>query len=262
MSRIPLPPYPNGWFAVAHSDQLARGQTRAVHYLGRDLVAVARRGRPGAGGRRLLPAPRRAPGQGRQGRRRHHPVSVPRLALRRPRRALRRDPLRQADSARGPARHAAGARVQRHGPGLAPPGGQGARVEARGRARDPRPALRPPRHPRVDDQEPPAGDHGERRRLRALRDAARLEVQGDPLGARRPVLPAEDRRRHRRRGPGRHRLGHHRRRLVQLRARLPVHALQGRDGRHRGERAHARSAPRSCTSCTATTRTSAASPRS
>src|SRR5262245_39849755 len=38
MSRIPLPPYPNGWFAVAHSDELPRGRTRAVHYLGRDLV--------------------------------------------------------------------------------------------------------------------------------------------------------------------------------------------------------------------------------
>jgi len=38
MPRIPLPPYPNGWFAVAHSDSLARGQVRGVHYLGEDLV--------------------------------------------------------------------------------------------------------------------------------------------------------------------------------------------------------------------------------
>ena len=38
MSRITLPPYPNGWFAVGHSDQLARGQARSVHYLGRQMV--------------------------------------------------------------------------------------------------------------------------------------------------------------------------------------------------------------------------------
>ena len=38
MSRIPLPPFPNGWFAVGHSDSLAPGQARAAHYLGRDLV--------------------------------------------------------------------------------------------------------------------------------------------------------------------------------------------------------------------------------
>lgn len=38
MTRISLPPYPNGWFAVAHGDALAPGQTRPVHLLGRDLV--------------------------------------------------------------------------------------------------------------------------------------------------------------------------------------------------------------------------------
>ncbi len=36
--RITLPPFPNGWFAVAHADSLAPGELREVHYLGRDLV--------------------------------------------------------------------------------------------------------------------------------------------------------------------------------------------------------------------------------
>jgi hypothetical protein len=31
MSRITLPPYPNGWFGVEHSDRLAAGQARAAH---------------------------------------------------------------------------------------------------------------------------------------------------------------------------------------------------------------------------------------
>ena len=35
--RYPFP-VPNGWFAVAQSDDLGRGQTKNVHYFGRDLV--------------------------------------------------------------------------------------------------------------------------------------------------------------------------------------------------------------------------------
>ena len=35
--RFPFP-VPNGWFAVAQSDDLAAGQTKNVHYFGRDLV--------------------------------------------------------------------------------------------------------------------------------------------------------------------------------------------------------------------------------
>jgi phenylpropionate dioxygenase-like ring-hydroxylating dioxygenase large terminal subunit len=38
MQRIPLPPYPNGWFAVSHSDELAVGEVRTVQVLGRELV--------------------------------------------------------------------------------------------------------------------------------------------------------------------------------------------------------------------------------
>ncbi len=38
MSRIPLPPFPNGWFALTHSDELAPGTLRAVHALGREFV--------------------------------------------------------------------------------------------------------------------------------------------------------------------------------------------------------------------------------
>jgi cholesterol 7-dehydrogenase len=45
MQRIPLPPYPNGWFAVCHSDELAVGDVRSVHVLGRDMVVY--RGRSG-----------------------------------------------------------------------------------------------------------------------------------------------------------------------------------------------------------------------
>jgi phenylpropionate dioxygenase-like ring-hydroxylating dioxygenase large terminal subunit len=38
MERIPLPPFPNGWFALDYSDQLAPGQAKPVHALGRDFV--------------------------------------------------------------------------------------------------------------------------------------------------------------------------------------------------------------------------------
>ena len=37
MRRHPFP-IPNGWFAVAFSDEIAAGELRAVHYFGRDLV--------------------------------------------------------------------------------------------------------------------------------------------------------------------------------------------------------------------------------
>lgn len=44
--RYPFPPYPDGWFGVARSDDLAVGDVRALHHLGRDLVAF--RGEDGA----------------------------------------------------------------------------------------------------------------------------------------------------------------------------------------------------------------------
>ncbi|HXZ85666.1 MAG TPA: Rieske 2Fe-2S domain-containing protein [Myxococcota bacterium] len=46
MKRIPLPHSPNGWFKVAFSDELAAGEVRPVHMLGRDLVVY--RGEDGA----------------------------------------------------------------------------------------------------------------------------------------------------------------------------------------------------------------------
>src|SRR6187402_3550110 len=45
MQRIPLPPYPNGWWAVSHSDELAVGEVKTVQILGRELVVFR-----GAGG--------------------------------------------------------------------------------------------------------------------------------------------------------------------------------------------------------------------
>ena len=38
MQRIPLPPYPNGWFAVSHSDELEVGQVKTVQALGVEMV--------------------------------------------------------------------------------------------------------------------------------------------------------------------------------------------------------------------------------
>lgn len=38
MSRIPLPPFPNGWFALRYAHELERGAVRRVHFLGRDFV--------------------------------------------------------------------------------------------------------------------------------------------------------------------------------------------------------------------------------
>jgi phenylpropionate dioxygenase-like ring-hydroxylating dioxygenase large terminal subunit len=38
MERFPLPPYPNGWFKVCYSDELAAGEVKAVSVAGRNLV--------------------------------------------------------------------------------------------------------------------------------------------------------------------------------------------------------------------------------
>jgi nitrite reductase/ring-hydroxylating ferredoxin subunit len=37
--HFPFPPYPNGWFQVAYSDELATGQVLPLSYFGRELVA-------------------------------------------------------------------------------------------------------------------------------------------------------------------------------------------------------------------------------
>lgn len=38
MRRIPLPPFPNGWFSVCYRDEVATGQAKPVHLMGKDLV--------------------------------------------------------------------------------------------------------------------------------------------------------------------------------------------------------------------------------
>ena len=38
-SRYPFPPYANGWFRALHSHELPRGTVKALHRLGRELVA-------------------------------------------------------------------------------------------------------------------------------------------------------------------------------------------------------------------------------
>ncbi len=37
--RFPLPPYPNGWYQIAYSDELPGGAVLPLHYFGRELVA-------------------------------------------------------------------------------------------------------------------------------------------------------------------------------------------------------------------------------
>jgi len=44
--RIPLPPFPNGWFKICFSDELERGQVLPVHQFGRELAVY--RGADGA----------------------------------------------------------------------------------------------------------------------------------------------------------------------------------------------------------------------
>ena len=38
MTRIPLPPYPNGWFGLCYADEIAPGALKTVHALGQDFV--------------------------------------------------------------------------------------------------------------------------------------------------------------------------------------------------------------------------------
>ena len=37
--RFPFPDFPNGWFQVAYSDEIAVGQVMPLSYFGRELVA-------------------------------------------------------------------------------------------------------------------------------------------------------------------------------------------------------------------------------
>ena len=61
-SRYPFPATPDGWYGVAASRRARASATCApLHYLGRELVGLPRRGRRRARLRRALPAPRRAP---------------------------------------------------------------------------------------------------------------------------------------------------------------------------------------------------------
>ena len=36
--RFPFPPYPNGWFRVAYTSELTKGEVKSLHYFGRELV--------------------------------------------------------------------------------------------------------------------------------------------------------------------------------------------------------------------------------
>ena len=38
MSRFPFSRYPNGWFQIAYSDELEKGQVVPLRYFGKDLV--------------------------------------------------------------------------------------------------------------------------------------------------------------------------------------------------------------------------------
>ena len=95
-----LPPYPNGWFRVASSREVARGAVKPLRYFGRDLVVF--RGEDGVACSTRIAAPRRAPGSWRS-RRGRGCVSVPRLALERGR-ALPRGAVRDAAPARAAVR--------------------------------------------------------------------------------------------------------------------------------------------------------------
>jgi len=44
MSRFPMPRYPNGWFQVAHTDEIPPGAVKPLRYFGRDLVAFRTEG--------------------------------------------------------------------------------------------------------------------------------------------------------------------------------------------------------------------------
>ena len=52
MPRFPMPRYPNGWFQIAYSDELAPGAAKPVRYFGKDLVLF----RTEAGEAKLLDA--------------------------------------------------------------------------------------------------------------------------------------------------------------------------------------------------------------
>ena len=38
MGRYPFPPFPNGWFQVAYTDEVAPGGVRSLHAFGKKLV--------------------------------------------------------------------------------------------------------------------------------------------------------------------------------------------------------------------------------
>jgi len=48
MTRIPLPPYPNGWFALCYSSDVKPGELKSVHRLGQDFIVA--RGEDGKAG--------------------------------------------------------------------------------------------------------------------------------------------------------------------------------------------------------------------
>ena len=139
MTRIPLPPFPNGWFSLCYADEVGVGEVRADPRARPRARRLSRRGRQGARARRVLRPPRRPPRSRRQRRRLGDPLPVPRLVLGRRERPLRRDPVREEDPAQGGDAGVAAARAERPPLRLPPRRRRGAGLGAGPHLRDRRP---------------------------------------------------------------------------------------------------------------------------
>ena len=165
---IPFPRYPNGWFQVAYSDELAGGRRHAPRIFRQAPGALSRRRRPAPRARRLLPASRRAPRLRRQGGRQLHQVPFPRLEVRR-HRPMRRGAVFAAHPAQGQGQvRLAPAGGEWPHPRLAPPAGQSAGMAHPGQRGIPERALDAVRAAALEDQDAQPGDGRKRGRLGAL----------------------------------------------------------------------------------------------
>ena len=115
MARIDLPPFPNGWFAVALSAELAPGDITTCTYFGEELVVLRDQAGDGRGTRCRPPPFGGTPRPWWDCRQRLHQVPVSRLGLLAGRR-LHRDALRRTYSTEG-----GGALLARHGTGRRDP---------------------------------------------------------------------------------------------------------------------------------------------
>ena len=110
--RIDLPPYANGWFQVAGSEELEPGGVIPLSYFGTEFVLF----RTEDGTAHILdaycPHLRGAPRPRRRRQGRVHRVPLPRLEVRR-RRRLHRHPVCEQDPVQGPRRLLASGREER-----------------------------------------------------------------------------------------------------------------------------------------------------